>query len=224
MPVYSTSDEYKNGYLPQGYVLPEIETVDLNKPPVTVKKPTLFDALAPLPKFKEMDDYNPYTTPGEIDGYESFAHSFIDSQSPQETIAIKERIDARKSVFGVGSEGQFNTLITTSFIGFVAIILLCTFLHKKYIDKFKIIWLCVGDELDNVNTPMKKLWFVFFIFGMLVIFFWIIAFITNFDLSEYESKLIFRFGFYLTISGFFMLFLYERIVKKIVNWVNKGSF
>lgn len=235
MPVYSTPDEYKNGYLPQGYVLPETEPVELQIPPIITKKPTLFDALAPLPKFKEVANYNPYTIPGEIDGYELFAGNFIDSQSPQETIAIKQRIEARKSILGVESDSEFIALMTIATIGPIITLLLCAFLCKKYITKFKNIAPWIKNAFNNLNTPTKRIGFLFFSIGTILMVFSTISygvkyfdggyFINSilFKTDEYDSEPLFGVGFYIAVAGYLMSFLYDKTVKRIVNWIKKGS-
>ncbi|EKE2804588.1 hypothetical protein OUL59_003300 [Salmonella enterica subsp. enterica serovar Hato] len=51
-------------------------------------------ASAPFSQFEEVEGYNPFANDaGELKGYEDYADSFIDSGSPQETAAIKQRID-----------------------------------------------------------------------------------------------------------------------------------
>lgn len=51
-------------------------------------------ATASFSQFEEVDGYNPFAEDAkELKGYEDYADSFIDSGSPQETAAIKHRID-----------------------------------------------------------------------------------------------------------------------------------
>ncbi|ELN2738913.1 hypothetical protein [Pluralibacter gergoviae] len=92
---------------------------------------TVFDALMPTPKFKTVEGYNPYTLKGEIRGYEMFATDFTDSRSPQETEAIKLKIDARKSVLGVESAGEFKTFMASSAIVSIICILLVTLVYRR---------------------------------------------------------------------------------------------
>ncbi|MBW5937575.1 hypothetical protein [Klebsiella michiganensis] len=113
-----------------GEVRPSLPT---NPKPDENHKPfSIVDALAPIPNFPEVKGYNPYKINGELSGYELFATSFVDSRSPQETEAIKLQIDARKSVFGVESAGDFKFIMTASAFGFIVFALLLLMLYRKY--------------------------------------------------------------------------------------------
>ncbi|WP_447716880.1 hypothetical protein [Pluralibacter gergoviae] len=92
---------------------------------------TIFDALMPIPKFKTVEGYNPYTLKGELNGYEMFATDFTDSRSPQETEAIKIKVDARKSVLGVESAGEFKTLMASSAVVSILCIVLVTLAYRR---------------------------------------------------------------------------------------------
>lgn len=112
-----------------GEVRPNLPT---NPKPDGDHKPFgIIDALAPIPNFPEVKGYNPFNTNGELSGYELFATNFVDSRSPQETEAIKLQIDARKSVFGVESAGEFKLLMTASAFGFIVFSLLFMVLCRK---------------------------------------------------------------------------------------------
>lgn len=131
MPVYSASENPKNDFvLPQkqGWDTPTAPGVN----PVPEKEPPgIIDALAPLPKFKEVQGYNPFKIHGELTGYEMFATKFSDSRSPEETIAIKQQIDAQKSVFGVESASGFNTLMTGSVVLVIVLVSLILILYRR---------------------------------------------------------------------------------------------
>ncbi|WP_447885136.1 hypothetical protein [Serratia fonticola] len=131
MPVYPASENPKNDFvLPQKQGWDTPPTPGVNPAPEK-EAPGIIDALAPLPKFKEVQGYNPFKIPGEITGYEMFATKFSDSRSPEETIAIKQQIDAQKSVFGVESASGFNTLMTTGTVGIIILIILSTLLYRR---------------------------------------------------------------------------------------------
>lgn len=103
-----------------------------NPPPKeNIKKPGVFDALAPIPSFPEQKGYNPYNIKGELVGYEAFGSKFADSRSPQETEAIKYQIDAQRSVFGVQSAGEFKLLMAASTVGFIIVVIFLTLILKK---------------------------------------------------------------------------------------------
>ena len=87
----------------------------------------------------------------------------------------------------------------------------------------------------SLNSPIKRIGFLFFIVGLLLMFlgvvdrgFYYFSYLTfvhsiRFELDSHESKLFFGIGFYASIAGVFISFLYDRTIKRIVNWVKKGS-
>lgn len=54
-------------------------------------------ATAPFNQFEDVDGYNPFEDELTISGYEDYADAFIHSNSPQETAAIKQRIDRERN-------------------------------------------------------------------------------------------------------------------------------
>ncbi|AVA40356.1 hypothetical protein C3Z14_10170 [Proteus mirabilis] len=54
-------------------------------------------ATAPFNQFEDVDDYNPFEDELTLSGYEDYADAFIHSNSPQETAAIKQRIDRERN-------------------------------------------------------------------------------------------------------------------------------
>ncbi len=54
-------------------------------------------ATAPFNQFEDVDGYNPFEDELTLSGYEDYADAFIHSNSPQETSAIKQRIDREKN-------------------------------------------------------------------------------------------------------------------------------
>ncbi|WP_368937480.1 hypothetical protein [Proteus terrae] len=54
-------------------------------------------ATAPFNQFEDVDGYNPFEDELTLSGYEDYADAFIHSNSPQETAAIKQRIDREKN-------------------------------------------------------------------------------------------------------------------------------
>lgn len=74
-----------------------------------------FIASAPFSQFDRVDGYNPFDNDAaDIKGYEDFADSFINSGSPEETLAIKNRIDQQKAdreyLSEVGGAGTISSL------------------------------------------------------------------------------------------------------------------
>ncbi len=74
-----------------------------------------FIASAPFSQFEPIDGYNPFENEAiEIQGYEDYADSFINSKSPQETSAIKHRIDRqrqdREYQSGLGAAGVISSI------------------------------------------------------------------------------------------------------------------
>ncbi|EMG3684438.1 hypothetical protein V4251_001817 [Serratia marcescens] len=105
MPIYPSPDEFKNGYVPAGNVVPQPETLPEGvnpKPPE--EQPSVWGAafrknnmLAGLylkpPQFEPVEGYNPYADKSELEGYDLRATAFAESRSPQETAWIKQQID-----------------------------------------------------------------------------------------------------------------------------------
>ncbi len=54
-------------------------------------------ATVPFNQFEDVDGYNPFEDELTLSGYEDYADAFIHSNSPQETAAIKQRIDREKN-------------------------------------------------------------------------------------------------------------------------------
>ncbi|HEK3034097.1 hypothetical protein O9432_02155 [Proteus mirabilis] len=54
-------------------------------------------ATAPFNQFEDVDGYNPFEDELTLSGYEDYADAFIHSNSPQETAAIKQRIDRERN-------------------------------------------------------------------------------------------------------------------------------
>ncbi|QKG49359.1 hypothetical protein [Proteus mirabilis] len=54
-------------------------------------------ATAPFNQFEDVEGYNPFEDELTLSGYEDYADSFIHSNSPQETAAIKQRIDRERN-------------------------------------------------------------------------------------------------------------------------------
>ncbi|HGN0344267.1 TPA: hypothetical protein ACKRH9_000949 [Proteus mirabilis] len=54
-------------------------------------------ATAPFNQFEGVDGYNPFEDELTLSGYEDYADAFIHSNSPQETAAIKQRIDRERN-------------------------------------------------------------------------------------------------------------------------------
>ncbi|HGM9794684.1 TPA: hypothetical protein ACKREB_000634 [Proteus mirabilis] len=54
-------------------------------------------ATAPFNQFEDVEGYNPFEDELTLSGYEDYADAFIHSNSPQETAAIKQRIDRERN-------------------------------------------------------------------------------------------------------------------------------
>lgn len=92
---------------------------------------TLSDALSFLPRFDKVEGYNPFDTPRELEGYELFSDRFVYSDSPEETRAIKRKIDAQRSVLGIESSSQFSFLVTACiFLVSILIVLILFFVTR----------------------------------------------------------------------------------------------
>lgn len=130
--VYPTPDSYENsafdpidvGFIPQ------------HEPGVNPAPPepplTLSDAFAIIPTYDAVNGYNPLSDPNGIEGYESWAGKFVSSQSPQETEAIKKRIDARREALGVDTPGQFYLLITAGAFGAIVFMVFLYYWGKRH--------------------------------------------------------------------------------------------
>ncbi|TPW78669.1 hypothetical protein DL505_10600 [Providencia stuartii] len=68
-----------------------------------------FIATMPFEQFDEVEGYNPFDDERTLAGYEDYADAFIESKSPQETYAIKHRIDRqiqdKQLLYGSGGAG-----------------------------------------------------------------------------------------------------------------------
>ncbi|AWQ49200.1 hypothetical protein [Serratia marcescens] len=74
-----------------------------------------FIATAPFSQFDKVDGYNPFDNDAaDLKGYEDYAGSFIDAGSPDETRAIKQRIDQqmqdRQYLSETGGAGKISSL------------------------------------------------------------------------------------------------------------------
>ncbi|MGA3686195.1 hypothetical protein [Serratia bockelmannii] len=74
-----------------------------------------FIATAPFSQFDKVDGYNPFDNDADdLKGYEDYADSFIDAGSPDETRAIKQRIDKqmqdRQYLSETGGSGTISSL------------------------------------------------------------------------------------------------------------------
>lgn len=74
-----------------------------------------FIASAPFSQFDRVEGYNPFDNDAaDIKGYEDFADSFINSGSPEETMAIKHRIDQQRADMeynsGLGFAGTVSSV------------------------------------------------------------------------------------------------------------------
>ena len=74
-----------------------------------------FIASAPFSQFDKVDGYNPFdNNAADLTGYEDYADSFIDAGSPEETMAIKHRIDNqmqdRKFLSEAGGAGIISSM------------------------------------------------------------------------------------------------------------------
>lgn len=54
-------------------------------------------AMMPFEQFDAQEGYNPYEDKRVLIGYEDYSHSFLESKSPEETSAIKQRIDKQRN-------------------------------------------------------------------------------------------------------------------------------
>lgn len=130
--VYPTPDSYENsafdpidvGFIPQHE--PGVNPAP-SEPPLT-----LSDAFAVIPTYDAVNDYNPFSDPHGLEGYELWADKFISSQSPQETEAIKKRIDARREVLGIDTPGQFSLLIAAGVFGAIVFMIFLYYWGKRH--------------------------------------------------------------------------------------------
>ncbi|MHA7847243.1 hypothetical protein [Serratia sp. D1N4] len=104
MPVYPTPDLPANDFVaPQPAGWDTSITPGVNPVPVEEDRSVLGAAFRqynmmsglfnPAPDFEEQEGYNPFIDKAELQGYERWATAFSDSRSPQQTAAIKQRID-----------------------------------------------------------------------------------------------------------------------------------
>ncbi|MDN0108923.1 hypothetical protein QVN76_18825 [Yersinia rochesterensis] len=109
MPTYATPDEFNNGYVPEGNILPEATGFDISPPGGVNLKPQeespsvwgaafrqnnlLAGIFRPAKQFEPTEGYNPYTDKNELYGYEQWGSAFADSRSLEETAWLKQQID-----------------------------------------------------------------------------------------------------------------------------------
>lgn len=130
--VYPTPDNYESSaFQPTGagFVSQHEPGVNPAPPEPTL---TLSDAFAVIPTYDAVNDYNPFSDPHVLEGYELWADKFISSQSPQETEAIKKRIDARREVLGIDTPGQFDLLIAAGVFGIIVLMIFFYYWGKKH--------------------------------------------------------------------------------------------
>lgn len=130
--VYPTPEEPANNFkVPYADGLDTPHQVGVN--PAPPEPPlTLSDAFAVIPTYDAVNDYNPFSDPHVLEGYELWADKFISSQSPQETEAIKKRIDARREVLGIDTPGQFDLLIAAGVFGIIVLMIFFYYWGKKH--------------------------------------------------------------------------------------------
>jgi len=79
-----------------------------------------FIASAPFSQFDKVDGYNPFdNNAADLTGYEDYADSFIDAGSPEETLAIKHRIDNQMQDRQFLSEAGGAGIISSMAMGLV---------------------------------------------------------------------------------------------------------
>lgn len=79
-----------------------------------------FIASAPFSQFDKVDGYNPFdNNAADLTGYEDYADSFIDAGSPEETMAIKHRIDNQMQDRQFLSEAGGAGIISSMAMGLV---------------------------------------------------------------------------------------------------------
>lgn len=79
-----------------------------------------FIASAPFSQFDKVDGYNPFdNNAADLTGYEDYADSFIDAGSPEETLAIKHRIDTQMQDRAFLSEAGGAGIISSMAMGLV---------------------------------------------------------------------------------------------------------
>lgn len=130
---YPAPDNYDGSFRDPGFN--SEHEVGINPPPASPRF-TLQDAIAFLPKFDKVEGYNPFDDKRTLAGYEFFSDRFIRSNSPEETRAIKRKIDAQRYVLGIQSSSQFSFLVTAfifSFFLFIILILVIITKIKKKI-------------------------------------------------------------------------------------------
>lgn len=82
-----------------------------------------FIASAPFSQFDKVDGYNPFdNNAADLTGYEDYADSFIDAGSPEETLAIKHRIDTQVQDRAFLSEAGGAGIISSMAMGLVDLI------------------------------------------------------------------------------------------------------
>ncbi|MGK4282320.1 hypothetical protein ACH1ZL_06645 [Citrobacter freundii] len=130
MPVYSSPEEFSNGFTPAGNVLPAPTGFDVPLPEGTNPEPqqpepsvwgaafrrnnVLSGLFRPAKQFEPVEGYNPYTDKSEIHGYEQWGSDFADSRSPEETAWLKQQIDYQnedqRTLYDAGGEGVLASI------------------------------------------------------------------------------------------------------------------
>ncbi|ENM2991207.1 hypothetical protein AB7A43_003158 [Salmonella enterica] len=130
MPVYSSPEEFSNGFTPAGNVLPAPTGFDVPLPEGTNPEPqqpepsvwgaafrrnnVLSGLFRPAKQFEPVEGYNPYTDKSELHGYEQWGSDFADSRSPEETAWLKQQIDYQnedqRTLYDAGGEGVLASI------------------------------------------------------------------------------------------------------------------
>ncbi|WOC01666.1 MULTISPECIES: hypothetical protein [unclassified Providencia] len=74
-------------------------------------------AMMPFNQFEEQEGYNPFDDDRTLMGYEDFAWSFLHSKSPEETSAIKQRIDKQRNTKKFVSESGIAGILSSIYAG-----------------------------------------------------------------------------------------------------------
>lgn len=76
-------------------------------------------ATIPFNQFEAVDGYNPFADENTLAGYEEYADSFIHSQSPQETSAIKQRINRQMQDITLRNESGAAGVVSSAAMGII---------------------------------------------------------------------------------------------------------